>query len=267
MAKKKIIGICQICGEEKQLSVEHYIPQAAGGGAKAVLYSGEELVKTLRQDKKGKTHKPRGKIQQNGLAKHTLCKECNERSGTYYDKEFSRFYNGIHNVLMTSIEIPNGQTTVEYLEGKIATIKLMDIKPNNIAKRILVSFCSVEHPGLTKRIPEIRRAIQEKEYKPDTSGFALYISLHLGNSAYFGSVAALKGIGGKMFTLVFAGIESELIAFYFTSHKDTKAMGLENCVDITEWLTKYSYDQLANVSLELMFNKSLMIRFPIGNDK
>ena len=39
MAKKKIIGRCRICGEERQLTEEHYIPRAAGGGVKAVLYS------------------------------------------------------------------------------------------------------------------------------------------------------------------------------------------------------------------------------------
>lgn len=47
MAKKKVYGKCRICGEEKQLTQEHYIPRAAGGGAKRTLYSGDELIKTL----------------------------------------------------------------------------------------------------------------------------------------------------------------------------------------------------------------------------
>lgn len=266
MSKKKVIGICQICGKEKQLTIEHYIPRAAGGGAKATLYSGDELLKTLHKDKEGNTHKPKGKIQQNGLVKHSLCKECNEQSGTLYDKEFSRFFNGIHHVILSSIKIPREQSTSEYLEKKIATITLEDIKPSNIAKRILVSFCSVEHPGLANRIPEIRKAIQKKDYKPNTSGFALYISLHLGNSAYFGTIAALKSVNGALITQAYAGIESDFVAFYFTADKSTKVVGLENCIDITEWLTRYDYDQSANISLELMFNKSLMLRFPIGND-
>jgi hypothetical protein len=266
MAKKKIVGLCQICGEEKQLTIEHYIPRAAGGGAKATLYSGDELIKTLNKDEEGNTHKPKGKIQQNGLIKYTLCKECNEQSGTLYDKEFSRFFNGIHHVIMTSIKVPDGQTTSEYLEQKIATIRLNDIKPNSIVKRILVSFCSVEHPGLTERIPEIRKAIQDKDYKPKTIDFAIYMSLHLGNSAYFGTVAALKNINEMLVAQAYAGIESDFIAFYFTADKNTKAIGLENCTEITDWLTNYNYDQSANVSLGLMFNKSLMIRFPINGE-
>lgn len=265
MAKKKIIGICQICGEDKQLTVEHYIPRAAGGGAAATIYSGDELLKSLQLDDDGNPFKPKGKIQQNGMVKHTLCKECNERSGILYDKEFSRFYKGLHHVLMTSITIPKGKVASDVLEGQIVDITIPEIKLFNIAKRVLVSFCSVEHPGLTERQPEIRKAVMDKDYKPDISNFALYMSLHLGNSAFFGTMAALKGINGKLITQVFAGIESDLIAFYFTTDKTTKALGLENCTDITEWLIRYDYDQPVDVKLELMFNKSLMVRFPIGN--
>lgn len=264
MAKKKVYGKCRICGEEKQLTQEHYIPRAAGGGAKMTLYNGEELLKTLQKDEDGSAYKPRGKIKQSGLSEYTLCKECNELSGNLYDKEFARFYNGIHHILTSSIKIPKGQTMGDHLENKVATMVLHDIKPLNIAKRMLVSFCSVEHPGLTDRRPEIRKAILDKNYRPSTDNFALYASLHLGNSAYYGTVAALKNIDGNAVSQVYAGIESELIAFYYSADKDTIAMGLENCTDITPWLTRYEYNLTATVKLELMFNKSLNIRFPIG---
>lgn len=264
MAKKKIYGKCRICGEKKKLSQEHYIPRSAGGGAKVTLHSGDELVKTLHKDEDGNDYKPRGKIKQNGLAEHTLCKECNELSGVLYDKEFARFHNGVHHVLTSSIKIPKAKTMEEYLEGEVTTMVLQDIKPLNIAKRILVSFCSVEHPGLTDRRPEIRKAILDKNYLPNTDDFALYMSLHLGNSAYYGTIGALKNIGSGFITQAYAGIENELVAFYYSGDKDTKAVGLHNCVDITPWLTRYKFDQTAVVKIELMFNKSLMIRFPIG---
>lgn len=266
MAKKKVSGRCRICGEEKQLTQEHYIPRAAGGGAKITLYSGDELIKTLHKDEDGNDYKPRGKIKQNGLAEHTLCKDCNELSGAFYDKEFARFHNGIHHILTSSIPIPKGQTMETYLEGEIVTMVLRDIKPLNIAKRILVSFCSVEHPGLTDRRPEIRKAIIDKNYMPNTNDFALYLSLHLGNSAYYGTIGTLMNAGDKYITQAYAGIENELLAFYYSGDNETKAFGLNNCVDITPWLTRYRYDQTATIKLELMFNKSLNIRFPLGVD-
>lgn len=61
MTKKKIIGICRVCGEERQLTEEHYIPRAAGGGVRAVLYTGDELMKALHADEECNAHKPRGK--------------------------------------------------------------------------------------------------------------------------------------------------------------------------------------------------------------
>lgn len=263
MAKKKVFGKCRICGNEKQLTQEHYIPRAAGGGVKRTLYSGDELIKTLHKDEDGNDYKPRGKIKQNGLSDYSLCKECNEQSGILYDKDFAEFYKRIHYVITSSTDIPKGQNIDDYLDKKVATIVLKDIKPLNIAKRMLVSFCTIEHAGLTDRQPEIRKAILDKDYQPNTDNFALYMSLHLGNSAFFGTVAALKNVDGRHFTQVYAGIESELVAFYYSSDKDTKAVGLDNCTDITPWLTRYKYDQTATVKLELMFNKSLMIRFPI----
>lgn len=264
MAKKKVYGKCRICGEKKQLTQEHYIPRAAGGGVKVTLYSGDELVKTLHKDEDGNDYKPRGKIKQNGLAEHTLCKECNELSGVLYDKEFARFHNGVHHIINSSIAIPKGQTLESHLDGEIVTMVLRDIKPLNIAKRMLVSFCSVEHPGLTDRRPEIRKAILDKNYLPNTDDFALYMSLHLGNSAYYGTVAALMNTGSGYTTQAYAGIENELIAFYYSSDSETKTLGLNNCADITPWLSRYKYDQTATVKLELMFNKSKMIRFPIS---
>lgn len=262
MSKKKVFGECRICGDNKQLSEEHYIPRSAGGGTRTKMYGGEELLKTLQKDEEGKTYIPRGKIKQSGLSEYSLCKECNEKSGVLYDKEFARFYNGIHHALLSGISVPEGQTPAEYLEGKVATIEL-EIKPMNIAKRMLVSFCTIEHDGLAKRQPEIKKAIQDQHYKPDTKDFALYLSLHVGDSAFYGTVAAMKSLGDRFISQVFAGIENDLLAFYYSGDKDTISVGLDKCIDITSWLAKYDYDQTVTVSLELMFNRTFNIRFPI----
>lgn len=263
MSKKKIIGTCRVCGQEKPLTLEHYIPRAAGGGDKITLYSGKELFKVFQKDDEGEYLVPKGQIKQSGLSERTLCKECNERSGTNYDKDFAEFHNRVQYGLIRNIDLPDGENIADYLDGQIVDIKLDNIKPLNIAKRTLVSFCSVEHKGLTERVPEIRKAIQDKEYNPDTSDFALYMSLHVGNSAYYGTVAAMGHIGEHYFTQAYAGIENELIAFYLTTDKETMEMGLNNCVNITPWLTRYKYDQEVTIQLELMFQKSLNVRFPL----
>lgn len=263
MAKKKIFGNCRVCGDYSRLTEEHYIPRAAGGGQKIQLYSGEELIKVFQKDNYGEYLKPYGQIRQAGLSEYTLCKRCNDEAGHNYDKNFADFHNRIHYGIIQNINIPDGLSANEYLEGKGMEITLSDIFPLNIAKRILLSFCSVEHEGLTDRVPEIRKAIMEKDYRPNTKDFAIYMSLHVGNSAYYGTVAALKSSNGKFYTQAYAGIENELLAFYFTNDPETISRGMDNCVDITYWLTNFSYNQSESFVVNLMFQQSLMVRFPI----
>lgn len=264
MAKRKIFGQCRICGEEKKLTEEHYIPRAAGGGAKVKLYKGDELLKTLGTDK---AHIPFGKIQQSGLSEYTLCKECNQMCGTDYDKDFSDFYIGVHRVLIDFLNTNNINPADDNLNGKKVTLEIVNIKPNNIAKRILASFCTIEHAGLTDRNPEIRKALLDKTYQPDTSSFGVYMSLHIGNSAFYATMAALKSVGNQYIVEAFSGIESELLAFYFSSDKDTISRGLLKCTNITDWLTNYLYDEVSSINLELIFNKSLTLRFLINQPK
>jgi hypothetical protein len=258
MSKKKVFDKCRVCGESKPLTEEHFIPRAAGGGVRHMLYGGDELLKSLKES----GYRPRGKYKQNGLTSYTLCKECNDFSGLWYDKDFAYFYNGVNNTFKSSLVIPEDQSVEDYLSGKAVDMILYDIKPFNVAKRILVSFCSVEYPGLTDRKSEIRRAILDRHYVPNTDDFAIYMSLHVGNNAYYATMGVLKHVNNKYFSEAYAGLENEFIAFYFSSDKETKARGLENCIDITSWLTRYAYDQEAAIKLKAKFNRSLNVNFP-----
>lgn len=263
MAKKKVEGNCRVCGQFKKLTEEHYIPRAAGGAIKTKMYSGDELLKSFDVDDEGEPYKLRGKIKQSGLSSYTLCKECNEQSGTNYDKDFARLYNGINYGIRNQIGLPEGEKEDDYYFDKGVTMDLHSVKPMNVAKRVLVSFCSIEFEGMTDRFPEIRKAVMDKNYKPNTENFALFMSLHLGNSAFYGTIAALKTIDGKMVTQAYAGIESELVAFYFTTHDETIKNGIDGMLDITYWLTDLDYDESVNMQLGLSFFKSQHVQFPI----
>jgi hypothetical protein len=264
MARKPKIGICRICGLKKPLTEEHIIPRVAGGGTKVKLYDGDQLLKTIGNG----DDKPYGKIKQNGHAEYTLCADCNNLSGRLYDEDFADFFNIFVQQIPLRISVPKGVNKDDYLENKVIDIDVTGTKPFNVAKRILVSFCSVEHPGLTDRRPEIRKAIMDKDYQPKTDDFSLYLGLHLGGSLYFGTQAVLMNAFTNPVTQAYAGIETEILAFYLAPHDEhLKGGGLFNCLDITPWLNRYQYDQVVNVRLELMFNKSLSVRFPIPSDK
>ncbi len=248
------------------LTVEHILPKAAGGGEPAKIYTGEELMKTLGAEAADEAIKYIN--QQNGYVAYTLCKLCNNNSGALYDEDFSHFYNFVRSEIykiFKTVELKDSETLNEYLSKKGIGMKLKGVKPLNIAKRVLVAFTSVEHAGLTNRIPEIRKAILDKNYKPDVSGFSLYMTPHYGNDGYFGTVASMiKGGDGQYYTQAYAGIELGPIAFYLTPKDEhLKGGALKECLDITSWLEDYNYDELVDFEIHANFMDTLGLKFNI----
>ncbi len=255
---------CRICGKMEVLTREHIIPQAAGGGEKTKLYTGDELIKVISRETRTDGEKPFGKIHQDGYYDYTLCSDCNSLLGSTYDSDFSAFYNSINHHVAKMVHgelgsIPDGKELDDYLMTKGVDIHLRKIKPMNIAKRILASFCSVDHPGLTTRNPEIRRAILDKHYKPDTKNLSIYMKLHVGSRSSFGTVVALRQEGSQYVPHAYAGIEMGLVAFYLTQGEEIFS---SDCLNITNWLTDYDYDELEDMTMGLNFQKSLFLNIP-----
>ena len=263
---KRAVGVCRICGSHGKLTLEHILPRAAGGGEKTKIFTGDEILKAATR-KKDAAHeddgKPYGMIRQYGFADYTLCQSCNNHSGKHYDKDFTELYNAIKYFVRQHTQ-NQGITTIEeqdkFFADKGMSIKLTKLRPHNIAKRVLVAFCSVEHRGLTDRKPEIRKAIMQKDYKPDVSDFSIYFTPHVGSNGYFGTIAALSDGGVH----TYAGLELGPLAFYLADHDaHLKGGPLVKCVDITNWLTDYDYDEEAG-QLEIFanFEKSFALNIP-----
>lgn len=264
---KSVTGICRICGTNSVLTLEHILPRAAGGGERTKIYTGDELIKaaTRRNDVADEDDdRPYGIIQQYGFASYTLCQACNNHSGKYYDKDFAQLYNAVKYLIQQRI---NNQdfTTIEELDAYFAdkgmSLKLRRLKPNNIAKRVLVAFCSIDHAGLTDRKPEIRKAIMQKDYKPNTDSFSIYMTPHVGGNGYFGTLASISIDGGVH---AYAGLELGPLAFYLAEHNAHLQGGpLARCVDITNWLTDYEYDEeVGELEIHANFEKSFALNIP-----
>ena len=79
MSKRhKVHGRCHLCGLERELTFEHIPPQAAFNNH-TVLYND---VYTLLQQETSEPFK--GKQQQGGIGRHTLCSRCNSFTGVEY---------------------------------------------------------------------------------------------------------------------------------------------------------------------------------------
>ncbi len=100
-------------------------------------------------------------------------------------------------------------------------------------------------------------------YKPDVSDFSIYFTLHHGHEGYFGTIAALRvGSEGKNIVEAYAGVELGLLAFYFSSKDEHKKGGsLAKAIDLTQWLTDYEYDELADVEMSVNFEETLGLKF------
>lgn len=84
------VGKCNICLEEKELTWEHIIPEAATFYNELVLFSVNQIL-----NKKAIEFKPR--FSQNGIKLRTVCGECNNRIGSLFDTSLIKFFTEFKN--------------------------------------------------------------------------------------------------------------------------------------------------------------------------
>lgn len=148
------------------------------------------------------------------------------------------------------------------LAGKALKFTLKDIVPFYVAKRILAMFCSVDYPGISEDIPEIRKAILQKDYVPNTSDFSIYLCLHCDSGAFFATIAALKL---PNIIECFSGVETAYTGFYFkrTEKNKQKPNTLGDCLNITNWLTECEPGKKYRLDFTLLFSKTMALNVPI----
>lgn len=250
-------GLCQICGKNGKLTVEHIIPRNAGGGKKAKLY---DITDVLENGKNAHYHQ-----KQNGLTATTLCADCNNLLGREYDEDFGRFYifvnMGVDDTLRKALD--NGEINNRAdLIGKSISFSIKEIRPFNIAKRVLASFCSIDHEDLTDRIPEIRKAILEPDYIPNTQNFAIFMALKTNTSdSFFATIATFK----TDHTIeCYAGIESIYTCFYIKDKRQNNASPdtFDDCLNITNWLTDFEHNKKYDMQFTFPFIATKALNIP-----
>ena len=251
-------GRCQICGKVGKLSVEHVIRKNAGGGEKTKLY---DLTDVLEHEKKAHYHQ-----KQNGLTATTICADCNNLLGRKYDEDFGKFYTlmniGVEDTFQKAIK--NKEITDRNgLIGRSITLSIKHIKPFNIAKRLLAIFCSIDHEDLTERMPEIRKAILNPDYKPNCKDFALFMALKAGtNDSFYATIYTFRN-DHKI--ECFAGVESRYTCFYLKDknrNKDFPDTFGEECINITNWLTDYELDKEYEIQFTFPFIATKVLNIP-----
>lgn len=97
-----MINVCNICGKEGPLTLDHVPPQSC------LSYSNLEVYSVIRLygDSKDQKRKHKYKPYQNGTYFKTLCGSCNSLLGTKYDVEWKKFVDGVRSFFDSSIYLP-----------------------------------------------------------------------------------------------------------------------------------------------------------------
>ena len=171
MSKKEVLGICHICGKYGPLSDEHIPPQGAFNNQKRKLHSLDMLLNaesdedTLPWEAPGLKYMPF----QSGVNFKTLCKSCNNFTGSKYGKDYVSLIRAIGFEIS---KIPKDQ------RSGWCTIHVRDISVLAFFKQVISMFCSINEPPFGEAFRDY--LLDENSTVFDKSKYRVFVYLHAG---------------------------------------------------------------------------------------
>ena len=148
-------GKCHLCGKQSKLTFEHIPPQKANNNREVHVIQGDTLMKHI-----GGVKKPwqldglRYKNMQRGMGGYTLCESCNNLTGEWYARDYSKFANIVGYLLTNKVDNEKIQSF---------GVEIKDMYPLRIIKQVLCMFASTLHPEFLDANVELRDFILNKE--------------------------------------------------------------------------------------------------------
>ncbi len=231
--KKKEFGKCLLCTKEGMLTFEHIPPKSAFNKEKKKFYSGKELLKHITSDNlPWDVSKIKGKEQQGGAGRYSLCNECNNLTGLKYVSALRDFYEqGVKGIVQAGKE-----------QGEII-ITFKDIYPLRIIKEIICMMLCINPLKFGDNYPELRSFILNHKMSKRLNNFSLSVYLNMGlvertvgNAVILseGKLRHLSELGTRPFGLV---LEDNEICD-------------KRLLDIS-FFSQYQYDEKIDITLKL----------------
>lgn len=127
MIFKKRYGVCHICGSYEELTFEHIPPERVFNHVKARVYDGEALLRRYKGNKSKYIN------MQRGMGKRTLCKKCNNNTGSWY----AEAYSNIANIIVSELDKKE-----PLCHGETVNFKLKNVLVLAFIKQVIAMFCS-----------------------------------------------------------------------------------------------------------------------------
>ena len=223
--RKKITGICCICGKETKLTFEHIPPKAAFNSLGLRLY---DLYGYMIKNSK------RYESFQSGAGKYSLCASCNNLTGEWYGNAYAEFalqgkryhYKDVKGVLSVPYEI----------------------YPLRVFKQVVSCFASVNGSFWCERHPQIRQFLLDPSERrfPDRIDIRMYMQTN--NQSKMGQIIGIYDVKTRE---RFVGSEWAYPPFSFICVEDktyTRHNALNDLYSINPFL---SYDYNTKVKLYL----------------
>lgn len=241
--KDKKFGKCAICGKECKLTYEHIPPRKAFNNKNVKGYFGDEVLElvTTANRKPWDTSGLKYVQMQKGTGKYSLCKSCNNYTGSKYGEFYNDFvYKGIEYIDMNFNK---------YMKSNQIRIRFNPFFPLRFIKQVLSMFCSTTQ-GLSDRFEIIKKLLLDENKAANKVDFKISVGMVKNQMVSWTGCMAYMYIGGKNRIL------SEIVAFPFTYVLDYDKSIIETkLVDITSFLM-YGY----NESIELDINLPVVER-------
>ncbi len=231
MARRKMqMGVCRVCGDNKNLSFEHVPPRIAfNGNTKYLSVPFDDYVKI---DNPMKTP-PKGKVVQGGTGYYALCQECNSFLGVNYVNAYERWAKAAFQVISGN----------QYNHFK-CTIR--DLEPLKILKQIISMFLTMNNDWYGKAYPELIEFVKDRDNGILPDKFKVFAFLNNEGQMRFSKYTV-------SFTPEFGILTSSELVFPPFGYVLTINFPniINRMTNITNFKT-YSFDQKTDLSLEFV---------------
>ena len=228
---KKIMGKCHICQKYTELTYEHIPPYRAFNSQPAKSIEGEEMLKLITNDEKmpWEIERLKYKQKQRGMGMYSLCKNCNNTTGSFYGTEYIKFANTI------DMHFPEIIKNCKENGTKTTGIDIKGMRPLLFAKQVLSMFCST-CPNITKKDKHIINLLLKKDLtglNPKKYRLSMFL-LNQYKIGYTGIQAQLiAGIGSRLVATI------DAYPFGFVLEIDPNDNFVNPELDITDFFNSY----------------------------
>ena len=245
-------GICKICGEFKELTLEHIPPQKAFNSQTVKIASFEEVAKTMlgKEDiMPWDTSGVKGRLQQGGYKKSCLCRACNNNTGQWYMRAYTDFVKTINS--MMQIE--------EFTVGNLYSFILKDVYPLRIFKAMMTMMCDINNDCFGDA--ELRTFLMDKNSKDyNKEKYSLYMYLVSTQMPRIGAISGVFDLKNQNNSVLVSEISVYPVGFalYLNKPNSYTPLGVS-----LECFAEYDYDKTLDVHFKEVPYLDINSQFPI----